>query len=224
MVGLFELFTEQKRNKEAYEVVRTISRYFPANPDRLASVLRLAVVNEAFEDIERYYHLFTKLDHRNEMLVRYVCAALLVCGKYYLQKRENTRAVELFSKAKASGARNPKLMREIISALAQYELYVEAEEFLRAFPAEAQGSDDYVALKFAVGERLLPDGESIAQGRELVKRGVQDPLLYLILIRKSLKVGYADHAAELVQHAVRLWPAREAEFRALLNPSPKRVA
>lgn len=213
MVALFDLYMSQKRNKEAYEIVRKMSRYFPANPDRLATVLRLAVVNEAYEDIERYYQLFIKLDARDEMLIRYVCAALIVCGKYYLQKHENKRAVELFNRAKATGARNPKFLKEMVVSLLGYHLVAEAEQFLSFYPAQAQGSDEYLALQYAVEERLFSKGESIAKGRALLKRGVCEYILYFTLIQRSIEVGYQDHAEQLLREAIELWPDKERELK-----------
>lgn len=222
MVGLFELFMHQKRNKEAYDVVRQISKYFPSNPDRLATVLRLAVINEAYEDIERYYQLFTKLDARNDMLIRYVCAALIVCGKYYLQNKENVRAVELFNKAKATSARNPRLLKEIVLSLLSYGLVFEASEFLKAFPAESHVSPEYVSLSYAIEERTLPEGESIAKGRELLTRGVQEYILYFILIQRSAQVGFKDHAEQLLKTAIGLWPDKQEELMAQMGVTPKK--
>jgi tetratricopeptide (TPR) repeat protein len=221
LVALFDLYMGQKRNKEAYEVVRRMSRYFPANPDRLATVLRLAVMNEAYEDIERYYQLFLKLDARDELLIRYVCAALIICGKYYLQKHENKRAVELFNRAKATGARNPKFLKEIIMSLLSHHLIVEAGEFLASYPVELQGTPDYLGLRYAVDERNFSRGESIAKGRELLSKGVQEYPVYLALIQRSIEVGYADHAEKLLSDAISQWPDKERELKEVASKTQR---
>lgn len=62
MIGLYESLMEQKKYADAYTVVKRLSRYFPANPQRLTMVLKLAVLTQSYEDVERYYQLFTKLD------------------------------------------------------------------------------------------------------------------------------------------------------------------
>jgi CheY-like chemotaxis protein len=224
LVALFELFMGQSRNKEAYEVVRKIARYFPANPDRMAAVLRLAVINEAYEDIESYYQLFRRLDHRNETLVRYVCASLIVCGKYYLQKKAVPRAVELFDKAKTTGARNPRLLREIISSLLQYDLSSEATAFLEAYPPEFQGSPEYAALKYAVTERDLPIGQSIDMGRDLIQKGVHEYLLYFVLIRRSLQAGLSDHADQLIAEIMTAWPDKAEDIKKMVREADEAVA
>lgn len=223
LVGMFDLLMEQKRTKDAYEVVRKIARYFPANPDRLATVLRLAVMNGAYEDIERYYQLFCNLDQRNEVLVRYICAALVVCGKYYLQTRQPARAIELFSKAKTSGLGRPKVLREIITSLIQYDLQAEAAMFLQSYPAELLSSLEFQALQYVVRESSVELGASVAQGRDLLQKGIKDPLLHQIMIERSVQAGFNDHAQTLYAEACGLWPESKKDFDQSLNKPKIRV-
>lgn len=212
LIGLFELFYEQSRNREAYEVVRKIAQYFPANPDRLATVLRLAVINNAYEDIEKYYQLFCKLDKRNESLIRYVCAALIVCGRYYLLKKSPSRAIELFNKAKATGARNPRLLKEIITALLEYDMVVEAEEFLKAYPPDQRGASVYFALEYLVFDRKSSLGASLGKGKELLAKGLQEPMLFEVMIKRSLEAKHDDSAEQLYEKACKLWPEQKEHF------------
>lgn len=212
MVALFDLYMSQNRNKDAYEVVRKISRCFPANPDRLATVLRLAVINEEYDDIEKYYQSFCRLDYRNEILTRYVCAALIVCGKSYLQRRANSRAIDLFKKAKATGASNPFFLKEIILNLLQFNLVKEATEFLKAYPAEHQGKADYKGLQYAVEDGNNTPSISITKGRKLLQDGVREYVVYSTLIARLLEVGHEDQADELIIDATKLWPAKGQEL------------
>lgn len=217
LVGLFDLLMSQKRTKEAYDVVRQIAKVFPANPDRLATVLRLAVMNGAYEDIERYYQLFCKLDQRNEVLIRYICAALVVCGKYYLANRNPGRALELFNKAKATGLGRPKVLREIISTLLVNEYTGEAAEFLKSYPAEMLSSEAYQALKYAVTEPSLELGASVAQGRELLAKGIKDPMLFQVMIERSVQANFEDHGKQLLDEACQLWPEQRKDFENAFN-------
>jgi CheY-like chemotaxis protein len=224
LIALFELFMRQNRNKEAYDLAQRMARYFPANPDRLATVIKLAVLNEAFEDIERYYQLFCKLDHRNETLVRYVTAALIVCGKHYLQQKKFARAVELFARAKSTGLRNPKILKEIILSLLSSDLSSEAQVFLEAYPPALQGAPEYLAMRYACSEKGLPLGASIAAGRKLVADGIQEYILYATLIKRSIEGGFQDHADQLLRDAHRLWPEKEAELQKIRKNTTPRAA
>jgi tetratricopeptide (TPR) repeat protein len=222
LFALFELFMKQNRNKEAYELAQRMARYFPANPDRLATVIKLAVINEAYEDIERYYQLFCKLDSRNETLVRYVTASLIACGKHYLQKKNFARAVELFARAKSTGLRNPKVLREIILSLLLAELAAEAQVFLEAYPAGLQGTGEFLAMRYASTERNLQLGASIAAGRKLLSEGVQEYILYATLIRRSIEGGFLDHAEQLLHDALRLWPEKDPELQRIRKNTPSK--
>ena len=84
LIGLYELMMKKKQYGEAYSVVKRVAQYFPANPKRLASVLRLAIMTESYEDIEAYYRIFTMIDTRNDELVKYICSSFIVTGRYYL--------------------------------------------------------------------------------------------------------------------------------------------
>lgn len=224
LVGMFELHVSQNRNKEAYEIVRQISKFFPANPERLSMVLRLAIMNKAYDDIDAYYKLFCKLEQRNGDLIRYVCAALVVCGKYYLQNKQKARAVEIFTKAKATGARQPRILREIILSLVQVNMFDEAAVFLESYPVELTGSNDYQALKYIVSERSAPLGVSIQTGRELLKNGIVEFLVYKILIERSLQANFSDHAGTLLEEALRVFPDKRAELEYVFKNPEKRAA
>jgi CheY-like chemotaxis protein len=219
LLAQFDLYTSQSRHKDAYAIAQKLARYFPASPERLSTVLKLAVLNEAFEDIERYYRLFCKLDHRNDLLVRYVCAALIVCGKYFLQQQKMHRALELFEKAKATSARNPRFLREIALSLIGVGQAERAWPFVEAFPPEAQSSADYRALRYAATEGRLPLGVSIAEGRKLLTEGVKEYVVYTTLIRRSIEAGFAEHADQLSREALKLWPEKEGEIRRIQRES-----
>jgi CheY-like chemotaxis protein len=212
LAGLFDLYYSQNRNKEAYAIVRKISQYFPANPDRLATVLRLAIINNAFGDIERYYQLFCKLEKRDAKLVKHVSAALIVCGRYYLMNGIHSRSLELFTKAKIASAYSPRFLREIVANLLEYSMATEAEAFLADYPNKEQAPNDYVALKFAAESFKfdISQAANIADG--LVKKGIKDYLIYEVLLRRSVQSNRIEAADALYQTALELFPERKETF------------
>ena len=215
LVGLFDLLMEKNMIADAYEVVKRISRYFPANPHRLAQVLRLAILTKSFEDVERYYQTFITLDARNDELVRYICAALVVCGKHYLKNNNPSRGMELFRKASVTGAGKVKILREIILALAENEMLKNAQEFLSRFPPEIQSGADYQAMEYLVNSDSQAITLTISKGRELISKGVLDPIIYQVLITKSIQGGYAEQGMELIQEGIKKWPAQAMLFEKL---------
>ncbi|MBI3558469.1 MAG: hypothetical protein HY074_19540 [Deltaproteobacteria bacterium] len=222
MVGLYDLLMKQQEHTQAYEIVRRLSQYFPANPKRLAEVLRLAIVTGKFEDIERYYTIFTNIDDRDETLIRYVCAALVVCGKYYLStKVGNNRAIELFRKASVTAQGRTKVLKEIVLALLDYHLIKEADSFLSKFPPESFNSDEFLLLRFLVYNHAGKASIIIDQGRALLSRGVVDDRLYAVMIQRSAEADLVVAAEELVYEGSEKFPEKRGIFEEVLNKARK---
>ncbi len=222
MVGLYDLLMKQQEHAQAYEVVRRLSQYFPANPKRLAEVLRLAIVTGKFEDIERYYTIFTNIDDRDDTLIRYVCAALVVCGKYYLStKVGNNRAIELFRKASVTAQGRTKVLKEIVLALLDYHLIKEADNFLSKFPPESFNSDEFLLLRFLVYNFAGKPSIIIDQGRALLSRGVVDDRLYTVMIQRSTEAELTAAVDELLHDACEKYPDKKSYFEEVVHKARK---
>jgi CheY-like chemotaxis protein len=219
MVGVYDILMKEKNHQEAYEVVKKISQYFPANPKRLSEVLRLAITNAKYEDVEKYYSVFCNIDDRDETLIRYICAALVVCGKYYLSTKFKSRALELFQKAAATGTGRVKILREVVQALLDYNLVKEAKDYLAKFPPEAQSKDDYLIMEFQIinAEGVRP--KIIESGRQLIKKGLGDERVYSIMIQRSLEAKLKPAAEALLDDAIKKFPKKAAYFQELFQTS-----
>ena len=219
MIGLYELLMQQKNHSEAYEVVKKVSQYFPANPKRLTEVLRLAVMTGEYEDIEKYYSTFTNIDDRNDMLIKYVCAALVVCGKYYLSANlGKSRALELFRKAAVTGTGRVNILKEIILALIENGMVKDTYPFLERFPLDSHESDDYLLLRFLIANAENNVSGVINQGRALMARGLADERLYTILIRRGVEAKLTPIAIEeIMSRAAAKLPGKRSFFEGLLK-------
>lgn len=220
LVGLFELLQRRNQYIEAYDVVKRISQYFPANPQRLSSVLRLAIVTKNYDDIEGFYQTFTNMDTRSEEMIRYVCAALVVCGKYYLQKRFNTRAYSLFQKAAATGTGRTKILREIVVNLTSEKLANEAKEYLARFPAESRQSPDFIISEYLVLDLQYSDLKSIDEGRKLIQAGIQDAIIFKTMIRRAATGNRLEALEHSLIQAKKLFPDQAREFDGIAGIKP----
>jgi CheY-like chemotaxis protein len=218
MVGLYEVLAEQKRDREAYEVIKRISQYFPANPQRLSAVLRLAIKTQSYDDVERYYRIFTTIDTRSDEIIRYVCAALVVCGKYYLKVSLPSRALELFQKAAVTSAGKTNVLREIVVALCDNDQVKPAEDLLKRFPPDTFSTPNYVAAHMSFLDKSASPSRVIEQGRAYIAKGIHDPLLYIILIARSTEAKMTSAAEDLAQKASAKWPDQKSAFEVALKP------
>jgi two-component system chemotaxis response regulator CheY len=207
LTGLFDVCMDQKEFTDAYDIVKKISRYFPANPERLSTVLRLAIMTESYEDVERYYQLFTSLEHRDELLIRYICAALVTCGKYYLKANVGSRAVELFRKAGVTAAGRTGILKEIIITLVDAGQAKECEEFLKRFPNDEAGKTgkDVMGLYISYVSTKVP-GKILQDAMALEKKGIEDPYLSRIIFGTCSKIKKHDEAKRVAKEALEKWP------------------
>lgn len=225
LVGMFDILMGQKKYNTAYEVIKKISQYFPANPKRLTTVLRLAIMTQSYADVERYYQLFTNIETRNDEMVRYVCAALIVCGKYYLQNSASTRAIELFTKAAATATDKGKILKEVIFSLIENRMTEEAKKFLNKFPPELQKGYDYLTSKLLVDDTAEnAAGLTIKNGKQLIQLGIKEPRIYLTLIRRSVQIRQSNEAQSFVQAAQKIWPEQSASFEDALKKAVEEIA
>jgi CheY-like chemotaxis protein len=220
LVGLYEILMNQKRYAEAYEAVKRIAKYFPANPKRLASVLRLAISTSNFDDIESYYRLFSLLDDRSDELVNYMCSAMVVTGKHYLKQKVKSRAIEVLEKGVVTAAGRTKFIRYAIETLVEAKMVKEASGFLKRFPADTRTKEDYLTADLVViyGEDDM--GGTIKKGTALLKAGVKNITIFKTLIEASLKSGHHDWAEGFVGQAIQAWPAFQKEVDRLKKQYP----
>lgn len=214
MVGLYDVFMEQKLHTEAYDVVKRISQYFPANPKRLSEVLKLAITTSQFDDVEKYYNIFTNLDERNDNLIKYICAALIVCGKYYLRIKQKPRALELFQKAAVTSAGRPGILFEVGSALVEAKMAKEAEPYLKRFPADTQNGKEYSLLRLLILSETASASDVTNEGRATIQKGILDPRIFEITIKAAVKARAGSVAEELKFQAMSAFPNEKAKFEA----------
>lgn len=214
LVGMYDLLMKEQRHTEAYDIVKKIAKYFPANPKRLSEVLRLAIMNKQYEDIEGYYRMFTNIDQRNADLVRAASAAMVICGKYYLSLgRSETKAVDIFGKAAATASYTPRIMIEIISTLLEHKLDDDADKFLKKFPPETRNSSEFLVSEVLVLDKKGSASLAITSGRQLLAQGIKDYRLYLMMIRRSQKAGLALAVEDLIQQACAAFPDKKELFQ-----------
>jgi CheY-like chemotaxis protein len=212
LVGLYELLMSQKNHNEAYDVVKKVSQYFPANPKRLTEVLRLAIITGKYEDVEKYYSIFVNIDERDEVLIRYVCAALVVCGKYYLGSKNRSRALELFQKAASTGYGRVKILKEIIQALLESTLIKEARDYLNKFPPESHTGAEFLITKFLISNAEGNLNIIIEQGRKIVSSGFADEKVFAIMIQRSKEAKLDIAVDQLLSEAVKKYPQHKDSF------------
>lgn len=210
-VGLYELFMKDEKFVAAYAVVKNIAKYFPANPDRLKEVIRLAVTTGNFDDMELYYDLFTQLDERTDDVVNYICSGLFVSGKYYFLNNDQDRGKEIFEKIGVSCAGKAKFLLAMIKLLTGYSIFADAQKLASRFGTGPEDSASYMIGTYIANAPDIPTTERITKGLELWNNGNKDPDATRILINALKEDGADKKAQDYQEEAEHLWPD---EFKA----------
>jgi tetratricopeptide (TPR) repeat protein len=212
LVGLYDLLMSQKKFEEAYDIVRRISQYFPANPKRLGAVLRLAVMTEHFQDIESYYNIFLKIGERTDELTKSMCSALVVAGKFYLRISRETLALSLFESAAISAAGRTQFINYIVENLVDYKMREDAERFLERLRKLSMASKDFRIARFMVSTLQDDRPASIQMGTTLIEEGIETSGIYEKMIAQLTREQNSKLADALLQTAIQKWPERKADF------------
>lgn len=210
LVGLYDIFLIQKKYPEAYQVVKKVAKIFPANPDRLTQVVRLAVQTKNFKDMQSYYEIFTSLDERSTLLTNYIGAGMFISGKYFLMNNEFDLAMQLFDNIAISCSNFTKFIRAMISLLVENGKAIDAIKFLARFPAGADELEDFLVSDYLVTAYTVKDTKYLVKaGLELYNRKIRDYQCMKILIESMKKNGYQKTKfIHLEEEITRLWPEK----------------
>ncbi len=214
LLGLYEMFLEQKKYSEAYQVVKKIAKFFPANPDRLAQIVRLAVQTENYDDMQMYYEIFTSLDERTEQMVNYIGAGLFVSGKHKLINKKIDEAIRLFDNIAVSCSEFSKFTRAMICALVDYDQVASAEKYLSRFPPGSDDQEDFLVSEYIIMSRKGEQHSHLAKfGLDLYNKNIRDPECMKLMIQAMEACQYKKETIEnFKSEFLKLWP-EEASFR-----------
>lgn len=193
LIGLYEIFMREEKFNEAYTVVKKIAKFFPANPDRLSQIVRLAIRTGNFQDMQSYYEIFTSLEERGEILTNYIGSGMFIAGKYHLLHQDPDTAIQYFENIAVSCSEYTKFLRAIIDLLVEHQMPDEAEKYLQRFPAGSIDKEDFLVSNYLVESKKNKDvGIIIKNGLDLYNKKIRDFSCMKTLMEAMSKNGYNE--------------------------------
>jgi DNA-binding response OmpR family regulator len=220
--GLYESCILEENWVQAYQVLQTLTKYFPPNGDRLSDAIKLAVMTQNFEDIAEYYKSFKNLPKRTEKSITYVCAGLYVLAKYHFIKGELELGVKAFEKLAVTSSGKPKFIKAIMQSLINEKLYDHLPNFFKKLDTTAVEPDELELIKFYSVFKTSDDGDILKKGNELIQKKVEDYWLYRLTIQSMINAGFKKQAIEFTEIAKKKWPMHHRVW-ALLNYHIKKM-
>ncbi len=205
-IGLFDLHMDEKKYFEAYAVVKRISKYFPANPDRINQIVKLAVATQNYKDIEDYYENFLDLEERNETTIKHICAGLFVTAKFFKIENKKDKVIDIFEKISISCQGNTKFLKSIIKSLVELEEFGHAKSHLKRFTGDSLASSDFRISQFLASSDSMQKSQLISEGLEIFHSSDRDIECFKILINAMLSEDFKERASKIVSEAQAFWP------------------
>lgn len=208
LIGLYDLFMRENHYHEAYQVVKKVARYFPANPERLTQIVRLAIKTENFQDMQFYYEIFTSLEERTSILVNYIGAGMYVSGKHSLMNNNLEDALQYFDNIAVSCSEFTKFVRAMITLLVEYDKADEAMKYLGRFPAGSDDQEDFLVSEYLVNsKRAVNPNFLVKKGLDLYNRQIRDYNCMRVMLSAMKSSGYKEDKINTFQiEMISLWP------------------
>ncbi len=212
LFGLYDLYMREKKHKNAYKVAKRITKYFPANPERLTQVIRLAIQTENFQDMQNYYEVFTTLEERPPILTNYIGAGLYVSGKHFIKHDKYEEAIRCFESIAVSCSESTKLIRGIITVLCESNHATDAEKFLQRFSSGSRDQEDYLVCEYLVwAGRGAGLPFLVKNGLELYNKNIRDVFCMKTLVKAMEQSGYKQEKIDEFRNEINiLWPEEPA--------------
>ncbi|MCM2278527.1 MAG: tetratricopeptide repeat protein [Oligoflexia bacterium] len=218
--GLLDCLLRKNEIERAYEVGRKIVEHHVVPMKRVPDMIRLSVLNHKFEDVLGFFGYSDALARADKGASIYLAAGLVVCGLYFLQRRDLPGATDAFRKADVVAQGNPKVQKRILMALVSAGLEGEVNSYAAKLPPELKNCPE---VRIAELRRLAQNSSPakvVERARELVRNGIKDKEVYALLLEKSKQIALSDALLEgLFQDAVRDFPQERAYFENALGAS-----
>ncbi|OFZ82424.1 MAG: hypothetical protein A2583_03725 [Bdellovibrionales bacterium RIFOXYD1_FULL_53_11] len=214
---LCRLLVNQREFAQAYEVAKSLIRHYPANPDHLEMVLRLAILNKRFEDIENCYNLLMEYEDSREQFQKQLASGLMTAARHYFSNNLSERAGVLLQKAVSLDFCNTYFLLKAIELLYEYSQVDAAREILGCFPTGTEGSLHHEAARFLIDDLAQNPEKTLARGKLLIDAGHHWPLCYHVLIRRYQQLGKQKEASWLAAKALQKFPDDSGMFEGLAS-------
>jgi tetratricopeptide (TPR) repeat protein len=198
-MGLYESYMKEGQFSEAYEVAKKIANFYPANPQRLGRIIRLAIQTEHFHDMQFYYEIFNSLEEDHPELKKYIGAGLFISGKHGLLNQDFSTAIQYFDQLSLSCSDMTKFTRAMVTILLKYDQPLEAQKYFSSFPDSSTGDEDYLVSEYIMKAKSASDDYIIGRGLDLYQSNIRDEYCLEILIAAMERKGFPSTKIQQLQ-------------------------
>lgn len=208
LVGMYNLLMEKKEFEKSYDIAKKMAKFFPANPERLKTVLKLSIITNNISDIEFFYSLYLEIDERDNKLVEAMSAALIICAKYHFRKKKEEKAIDLMKKAVMTSKNDKKFIKFVVEYLVYYGQWGEIANMMKKFNSSDTTTDEFKICHF-FSQCPSMDGVAIIQEcQQMIQNNLISPVIHFLLIQKLYRQKRSPEAMRYVEEFKKKWPEK----------------
>ncbi|MFW5887682.1 MAG: tetratricopeptide repeat protein [Bacteriovoracia bacterium] len=215
--SLLEIYLERKNYPKAYKICNTIFKKYPINPEKIPDISRCMIATGNCDQLVSYFKTYKQKDYLSPTLSRAIAAALAIAGKYYLKFNRRKDAIKVLKEAGQMAKGNIPILKSIISSLIMAKLPEEADRLLMTIESEYRTNPEVIVMELEVFDHFGNAAQILKRATDSLNNGIKDPVVYDIIIKRSLELGKIDYAKEQCFKAKQEFPELQAHFNSYLK-------
>lgn len=219
--GEFDILFEQKKQQEAYEVIKIIKNNYPVSPGTLSKMFLLAIYTYNYKDIANYYDLFTSLDRRSDQLVKIVMEALYSAGRFCVKSKDLDSAIDFFKKGVAVAQRDKDYLKRVIHSLLMENNIKASEEFLMMFLPDDRETSEFLQLDFEIAKIGSTEIQILERGKKVISAGKANESIYRDIVKVLVRMNKQTFAEEIIFKSSKEFPDLKHELYKILEDGTK---
>ncbi|WP_127718126.1 hypothetical protein [Halobacteriovorax sp. HLS] len=204
------------KNVEAYETTKKLLANYPINPSLLPDLIRLSLLNKQYDDLLNFSKFFQSLDEKSPSLRTNIAASLVICGKYYFESGNNTKAIQVLLEATKSSMGKLQIIQNIVQTLILNKEVKVARDILYKFEPLHANDENYQILEVELASYNNDNTTVSKKGLPLIQKGIVNKTLYQAVIKTSIQTNRKkDFINELIDTAIGHFPSDATLFKGL---------
>lgn len=215
LLGMLEIYFEDKNYPEAYSVGAQLTQNFPVSPNRVSNLIWLCVYMGKYADVSAYYDIFAAFEDTDPKVMTAISAGLVVMGKDLVKQGKNKESFDALKKAEMLGKTKPIIMKEVLMTMMRGGFMDESEKIFEKLNSDMKSTTE---LRLVDLEKLhlKNDGGTLPLAMGLMKENIVDYRLYEIAVLRSIEAKRKpENIAELIETAVKAFPNKKEDLERL---------
>lgn len=214
--SLSDINVQLKEFSEAFLLKKTIHQYYGINPDKVPALIKLAVINKKFSDINAMYEFFITLEQQEKTLSENIAAGMAIAGKLLAKEGKTDEAVDTIVKAAEICQGNVEIVKSLCGSLISMRKINEAGQIISRFSEGDKVNPELQIMELELLSESNNNEKALASGLGMINKGIQTQKLFEIVIKTSVKMDRnKSFIEELVDKASKKYPEAAQQFSSL---------